>query len=42
MLQLRIDQSGHEEHGGGEEDDCDGGAAEEDGDKLSSVSHEKE
>ena len=41
MLQLRIDQSGHEEHGGGEEDDCDGGA-EEDGDKLSSVSHEKE
>ena len=41
MLQCRIDQSGHEEHGGWEEDDCEGGA-EEDGDKLSSVSHEKE
>ena len=40
MLQLRIDQSGHE-HGGGAEDGCDGGL-EEDGDKLSSVSHEKE
>ena len=40
MQQLRIDQSGLEEHAGGLEDDCEAGV-EEDGEEVSSVLHKE-